>query len=369
MTLAQNPLTDRLDELRGAAPTSRHNARTIAALTANPGCARRALLDAAAVDKTVIARELGFPPQFGQSPFAITRGNSFEAMVKSHGCAELLRLLREELGLSIPEVGYHDLATVGDNATNSIRYQRTKQLLGQALSSGQGTLFDHPMLRLEIAGATAYLEPDVVALQIGGKYHVVEIKSFAIVDGQADPAQVASAARQSAVYVLAMRELLRELGYSSKEIAEKLSDESILVAAKDFTNRPVAAKLDLRKQLAVIGRQLSRLTSIHSLLDLVPAGASFTPGEGLSDTVSAIPSRYAPECMSSCELAFACRAEARANGSVDTLGRGVCDDLGGIDNLDTVLALAEGTLEPGPEHADIAEMLRQAQALRLEVAG
>ncbi|MFD4407280.1 hypothetical protein ACFWPH_31385 [Nocardia sp. NPDC058499] len=365
MTLAQNSLTDRLDELRGAAPASRHNARTIAALTANPGCARRALLDAAAVDKTVIARELGFPPQFGQSPFAITRGNSFEAMVKSHGCAELLRLLREELGLSIPEVGYHDLATVGDNATNSIRYQRTKQLLGQALSSGQGTLFDHPMLRLEIAGATAYLEPDVVALQIGGKFYVVEIKSFAIVDGQADPAQVASAARQSAVYVLAMRELLRELGYSPDDVAH----ESILVAARDFTNRPVAAKLDLRKQLAVIGRQLSRLTTIDSLLDLVPAGASFTPGEGLSDTVSAIPSRYAPECMSSCELAFACRAEARAQGSVDTLGRGVCDDLGGIDNLDTVLALAEGTLDPAPEHADIAEMLRQAQTLRLEVAG
>lgn len=365
MTLAQKSLTTRLDELRGAAPAGRHNARTIAALTANPGCARRALLDAAAVDKTVIARELGFPPQFGQSPFAITRGNSFEAMVKAHGCAELLRLLREELGLSIPEVGYHDLATVGDNATNSIRYQRTKQLLGQALSSGQGTLFDHPMLRLEIAGATAYLEPDVVALQIGGKFYVVEIKSFAIVDGQADPTQVASAARQSAVYVLAMRELLSELGYSPDAVAH----ESILVAARDFTNRPVAAKLDLRKQLAVIGRQLSRLTSIDSLLDLVPAGASFTPGEDLPETVSAIPSRYAPECMSSCELAFACRAEARAQGSVDTLGRGVCDDLGGIDNLDTVLALAEGTLEPAPEHADIAEMLRRAQTLRLEVAG
>ncbi|MGW0177753.1 hypothetical protein [Nocardia sp. NPDC003345] len=364
MMPAEKSLTARLDELRGAAATSRHNARTIAALTANPGCARRALLDAAAVDKTEVARELGFPAQFGQSPFAITRGNSFEAMVKAHGCAELLRLLREELGLTIPEVGYHDLATVGDNATNSIRYQRTKQLLGQALTSGQGTLFDHPMLRLEIAGAPAYLEPDVVALQIGGKFYVVEIKSFAVVDGQADPAQVASAARQSAVYVLAMRELLRELGRSPDDVAH----QAILVAARDFTNRPVAAMLDLRKQLAVIGRQLSRLTSVDALLDLVPPGASFTPGEGLRDTVAAIPSRYAPECMSSCELAFACRAEARDNGSVDTLGRGVCDDLGGIDNLDTVLGLAEGALTPGPEHADIAEMLRRAHALRLEVA-
>lgn len=358
-------LTAKLDQLRGSAPTTRHNARTIAALTANPGCARRALLDAAAVDKAAIAQALGHPPQFGQSQFAITRGNAFEAMIKANGCAELLALLRDKLDLTLPEVAYHDLATVGDNAGNTVRYQRTRQLLADAIRSGTGTLFDHPILRLDIAGVPAYLEPDVVALQIEGQFHVVEIKSFPVVDGRADPVQVASAARQSAVYVLALRELMTAIGESPSLVA----DTAILVCTKDFSNRPTAEKVDLRKQLAVISRQLSRLTAITALTDTLPPDATFEPGERLESTLSAIPARYAPECMSTCDLAFSCRAEARAGGSVDVLGRGVCDDVGGIDQMDTVLGLADGTLAPGPEHADIAEKLRIAHRLRLEIAG
>lgn len=356
----------RLDWLRGDAPAARHNARTIAALTANPGCARRALLDAAAVDKAAVARELGFPPRFGQSQFAITRGNAFEAMVKANGCAELLALLRDQLGLTVPEAAYHDLSSVADNTGTGVRYRRTRQLFEHALASGEGTLFDHPMLRLGIAGATAYLEPDVVALRLGGQFHVVEIKSFPVVDGRADPAQVAAAARQSAVYVLALRQLVAELGGDDRAL---VSHNAILVCPADFTNRPTATLVDLRKQIAVIDRQLSRLTSISALVDALPEDASFAPGPRLAGTIAGIGARYSPECMSSCELAFACRAEARGGGSVDVLGRGVCDDLGGLDDMDTVLGLADGSLTPSDELGDIADLLRRAHRLRLEVAG
>ncbi|WP_054813293.1 hypothetical protein [Nocardia arizonensis] len=360
-----NDLSARLERVRDTAPTCRHNARTIAALTTNPGCARRALLDAAAVDKAALARELGDPPRFGQSQFAITRGNTFEAMVKANGCAELVALLRETLGLSIPEVGYLDLNTVGDNASNAVRHQRTRQLFGRAVRDNDATLFDHPLLRLDIAGAPAYLEPDVVAVQIEGQFHVIEIKSFPVIDQQADPTQVATAAKQAAVYALALRQLFTELGEST----ELVSHNAILVCARDFSNRPTAAVVDLRKQLAVVSRQLSRMTSVENLLDLLPPGATLAPGPDLADTVAAVPARYAPDCMSHCDLAFACRDEARAAGSVDALGRGVCDDLGGIDSIATALGLADGSFAPGPEHADIAAVLRAAHRLRLEVAG
>ena len=79
-----------LDRLRGPGPGKRHNARTIAALTANPGCSRRAVLDAAGVDKPKLAQHIGFPASFGQSRFALARGNGFEAMLKADGCALLL---------------------------------------------------------------------------------------------------------------------------------------------------------------------------------------------------------------------------------------------------------------------------------------
>lgn len=61
----------RLARIRGRALAKTHNARTIAALASNPGCARRAILDAAGVDKQRIAAYAGFPAPFGQSRFAL----------------------------------------------------------------------------------------------------------------------------------------------------------------------------------------------------------------------------------------------------------------------------------------------------------
>jgi len=54
----------RLARIRGRALAKAHNARTIAALASNPGCARRAIMDAAGVDKQRIAAYAGFPAPF-----------------------------------------------------------------------------------------------------------------------------------------------------------------------------------------------------------------------------------------------------------------------------------------------------------------
>lgn len=105
----------RLARIRGRALPRSHSARTIAALASNPGCARRAILDAAGVDKQRITAYAGFPAPFGQSRFALARGNAFEAQVKADGGAELLTLLREHLNLPIPEAHYDDLSEVGSD--------------------------------------------------------------------------------------------------------------------------------------------------------------------------------------------------------------------------------------------------------------
>jgi hypothetical protein len=180
---------DRLDLLRGPVPPRPHDARAIAALAANPGCARRAVLDAAGIDKDATATHLGFPAPFGQSPFAITRGNVFESLVKESGCAELLRLLRDILDLPIPLAAYNDLGDVGGNPSAHLRHSHTRKLIDRAARDADdaGTLYDHPLLRLDIAGHSSYLEPDVVAFRLGGLFRIVEIKSFAVVDGQAEP--------------------------------------------------------------------------------------------------------------------------------------------------------------------------------------
>ncbi|GAA4237749.1 hypothetical protein GCM10022254_50830 [Actinomadura meridiana] len=351
-----------LDRLRGGAPPRNHDARTIAALTSNPGCARRGVMDAAGVDKNAVARELGFPAPFGQSQFAITRGNVFEAQVKADGCAELLTLLRDRLGLDVPEVAYDDLEVVDGSEGREQRHARTRRLLVRALETGAGTLFDHPLLRLEIGGQPAYLEPDVIAFQLAGRLHVIEIKSFAVVDGQAEPEQVAAAARQSAVYVLALRRLLVELGHDPGRV----SHDVFLVCPENFSNRPTATPLDVRPQLAVLERQLARLARVDELLAELPDDLSFEPGEALASSVRAVGARYAPECMSDCEMALFCRDEARACGETGALGRSVRDDLGGVDTIEAALALADGSHAPSDDLAETAEQLRAASRLRAE---
>ncbi|MBW8486156.1 hypothetical protein [Actinomadura parmotrematis] len=351
-----------LDRLRGDAPPRNHDARTIAALTANPGCARRGLMDAAGVDKDAVARHLGFPAPFGQSQFAITRGNGFEQQVKENGCAELLTLLRERAGLDVAEVAYDDLEVVAGGEGRELRHARTRALLGRALDGDAGTLFDHPLLKLDIAGQPAYLEPDVIAFQLAGRFHVVEIKSFAVIDGQAEPEQVAAAARQAAVYVLALRRLVAELGHDPARV----SHEVFLVCPENFSNRPTATALDVRPQLATVERQLARLTRVDRLVEALPDGLTFALGEELPETVRAVEARYAPECMASCEMAIFCRDEARACGATGVLGRSVRDDLGGVDSVAAALELADGTREAPPELAELAGQLRTAARLRAE---
>jgi hypothetical protein len=358
-------LVERLDQLRGPVAPRNHNARTIAALTSNPGCARRGVLDAAGVNKGEIARHLGFPSGYGQSRFAIGRGNAFEAQVKADGCADLLHVLRERLGLSIPEVAYADLSTVGGNASREVRYARTRSLLAHAVGDNDdaGTMFDHPMLRLEIAGYYAYLEPDLIAFRAGGRFYVVEIKSFPVIDGQADPAKVAAASRQAAVYVLAMRRLLAELGHP----ADAVADEVVLVCPENFANRPTASLVDVRRQLGVLERQLGRITRLEAVLDALPEAMTLDPAkpaEDVATSVRAIDASYTPDCLGTCEMAYFCRDEC--HGSTRALGRGTHDDLGGVDSVDTVLGLARGTLTPGVGQEEIASLLRFAHHLREE---
>jgi hypothetical protein len=325
-------------------PPRRHNARTIAALTSNPGCKRRAVIDAAGIDKSALAKAVEFPAAYGQSQFAITRGNAFETRMKADGCAELLRLLRETLDIELPgDVTYTDLDDVGDDQDLRHAHARTH------LTSATGpALYDHPLLKLSVAGKDVFLEPDLVAFQHHGRYHVVEIKSFPVIDRQADPAKVAAAATQAAVYVLALRTLLGD--------PDAVSHDIVLVCPADFGSRPVAVTVDVRRQLSVLEHQLGRMVRVDRILADLPSDLTFRldlnrPARQLGEAVGAVEPCYSPSCLSSCELAFFCRNEGRKRTA--SLGTNVRDDLGGVETVDEVLALAEGN-----EDTEVATMIR-----------
>jgi hypothetical protein len=342
------------------------DARALAALAANPGCRRRALLDGAGVDKGALADALGSPAPFGQSQFAFARGNAFEARVKAHGGLELLRLVTEHLGGRAPaaageEARVPDLTAAGPEG----RVARTALALREATAGADGgawTLLDHPLLALDVAGSPAYLEPDAVVVDPDGRWTVVEIKSFPMVDGSADAAKVGAAARQSAVYVLALERV------AARTEGARVADRVLLVCPKDFSNLPAASVVDVRKQLSVTRRQLERLTRIEDIARALPDGTTFDvagcSGEQLTAAVEAVPAAYAPECLAACELAFHCRGRARGAGAVESLGRGVRGDLGGLTTVGEVLAAARG--EAGDAADPAVAALRRAAALRAE---
>ncbi|WP_374295895.1 hypothetical protein [Streptomyces olivochromogenes] len=356
-------LRQRLAELRGPdVPAKALDARALAALAANPGCRRRAILDGAGVDKTALASAIGAPSSFGQSQFAFIRGNAFEARVKADGGAELLRLAHTRLdpGAEPPrEARVPDLSAAGPEG----RTARTALALREATEArGSWTLLNHPMLALDVAGCPAYLEPDAVVVHPDGGWTVVEIKSFPMLDGSADPAKVGAAARQAAVYVLALEEVARRL-----TPAPPVRHEVLLVCPKDFTNLPTGCAVDVRKQRAVTARQLVRLTRLQDIADTLPEGTCFAPGlpaDALTAAVDSVPATYAPECLSACEMAFHCRERSRAAGAVTTLGRPVRADLGNLTTVEDVLSAARG--DSGDPDDPAVAALRRAAALRAE---
>ncbi|MEW1641538.1 hypothetical protein [Streptomyces sp. NPDC091219] len=355
-------LRQRLAELRGPdVPAKALDARALAALAANPGCRRRAILDGAGVNKAVLADALGSPSAFGQSQFAFMRGNAFEARVKADGGAELLRLVHEKLdpGAEPPtRARVPELTALGPEG----RAARTALALREASEAAAWTLLDHPMLALDVAGSPAFLEPDAVVVHPDGSWTVVEIKSFPMLDGSADPAKVGAAARQSAVYVLALEEVAARL-----EPAPRVRHRVLLVCPKDFSNLPTASAVDVRKQHAVTGRQLARLTRIEDIADTLPEGICFAPDRPpaeLTAAVESVPAAYAPECLAACELAFHCRDRSRTAGAVTTLGRSLRADLGDLTTVDEVLSAAHG--ESGDPDDPAVAALRRAAALRAE---
>lgn len=332
------------------------------------------------MDKARLAGALGAPSGFGQSQFALTRGNAFEARVKADGGAELLRLVHTLLdpGAEPPAAAaVPDLTAHGPEG----RTARTALALREAVRAGGWTLLDHPMLALDVAGSLAFLEPDAVVVHPDGSWSVVEIKSFPMVDGAADPAKVGAAARQAAVYVLALEEVAARLAGEPEERGGQEPEERagegvavprvrhrvLLVCPKDFSNLPAGSAVDIRKQRAVTARQLARLTRVEEIADALPEGTCFAPdrpAEELTAALEAVPASYAPECLSACELAFHCRERARAAGAVTRLGRPLRAELGGLATVEEVLAAAHG--ESGDPDDPAVAALRRAAALRAE---
>ncbi|WP_329176825.1 hypothetical protein [Streptomyces sp. NBC_01477] len=333
------------------------------------------MLDAAGIDKAALAMRIGHEPRFGQSPFALTRGLAFEELVKRDGYAELFRLLRAEVNAHVAEAGVADLNDVGGTTSLPLREKETRRLIRHLAAGNEDRLIlDHPVLNLEVAGRTAYLEPDALTHRIEGRFHLVEIKSFPAIDGQASPIGVAEAAKQAAVYAIALRRTFTKVGLDEDLIA----DQFLLVCPKDFSNRPYGRLVDIRQERDAIAFQLHRLRRAEDIAKLLPKNATFDLSEEsarsraeLDWSVAALDASYTPECLSFCEMARYCREEADVCATPARLGSAVRNDLPGLDSTDTALTHLDGTAVPAADtgQTEVIELLRKANHLRVARRG
>lgn len=360
-----------LSQIRGSIPAGRSNARSVAALADNPGCGRRRVLDAAAVPLHVMAERTGYDSGRGQSPFAISSGVTFEdGLKKRSGYAKLAEAVKDFIAL--PQKPSILDASKGKGRLGSAEWLDSRvamtdeALKAMALGSNKAPhIVDHPMLTFTGGGSTAYLEPDALAFRVGGELELVEIKSFPVIDGQADGTKVSKMAGQSAVYVLALRQALERMGLDPELVRWSV----ILVAPSNFGRFAVAHRVPLRKKAKSIQRVLDRTGSVHDVLKDLPA--DFTVDvedadvsarrERTSEMLALLAPRYVPECLSACDLAQFCREEALEADDPSRLGRAAHDTLGDVPTVQRALDLARNrSLRPQGADKDVADSLRSA---------
>ena len=346
----------------------------MAALTENPGCSRRRIVDAAGLKAHELADRLGHPTLRGQSPFAIETGNRFEDRLKKRsGYALLVEALAPFVDLPAPpDLTVEDVNLVGQPADPQkwmeARLAKTDDALARIArgSADAPHIVDHPVLRLDLTGSSVNLEPDALAFRVGDKLELVEIKSYAVIDGQADPAKVSATAAQSAVYHMALRATLERLGFDPELLAWSV----ILVAPRNFGRTPTAHRIPLKKRSAALARVLASVPRVGELLNDLPPGLSFDIGwteadseparKALNNVVSAIDALYVPECVQNCDMAKFCRSEAWSNDDPSRVGRTARDSLAGVSSLSEALALARSAVPADHSDADVGDALRDA---------
>ena len=378
---------DPIAGFRGAFPRQALDARRVAGLLEAPGCHRRLIIDASSVNIPLLAALLECPPS-GLSPHATRRGQRFERLVLDNAMAELVPLGRTHLGMDIRDVRQADLNKsqlrtqhpgLDSNGIQRLRLAETRRHV-QAMLHDAGTalnLIRHPLIAFELGGVTTHLEPDVLSYASGRLLTPIEVKSFPLQNKTyADPNKVGAAARQVAVYVHALRQLVEACGASSARVA----DRALLVLTSGFSIRPDASVINIAEHVGHLERALKDHPHVGDLLaDLprvVPLPESLSPNATeaekrdaraqAKEAVGQLPMRYGDGCSSCPMLAF-CSNEAKRTDAIAQLGTRAANVCGDVTTVGAAFDLIAGRRLPanGAERAVAHDFQRAAQALEL----
>lgn len=311
----------------------------------NPTCQANTISAVHNVRMADVAIREGYKPTFGQSPFALARGQTFERNLLWDNAERLVNELTRHGVLPEGASGLADFRLAmngGPISGMEVAIEATRDLV---TGIADRSITDAPSV---VASATiriprgvmlpeAILMLDALAIRTDGDRPTLivgEVKTYPDRGGHTSAASLAVARAQAGLYVHALEVLLDELGVTDQIM---ISTTGFLVLSKPGSNFPsVRAQEDLRFQAERARRGFDLLEK--AALGLPP----FDPIEGdPANAVSHADIHYSEACLTFCDRARKCFEDALAAGDPAVLGDDVRRFLGDID-LSRTLELLDG---------------------------
>jgi len=269
----------------------------------NPACDANTVSAVLGTRMRDVAKAEGGTGTFGQSPFALSRGQTFERTIFRDNAARLLQQLSGHSIVPPHAAGFRDLRS---NAFETARAESDAFLKCVHRTKG-----DPPAiwagLAIRIPGDPILPETnliiDLIAARREGdrvRLRIAEVKTYPHRGGYTDPLQLAGARAQCGIYIHALREHLKAQRLDDRIAVD---DEGFLVLTEAGTSfMSIHGAEDLAPQVDRAARGLIRLRTIGR-------GMPADPRHGI-ERVRAAEVEYTDACVGFCDRAATCHDAA-----------------------------------------------------------
>lgn len=330
----------------------------------NPTCEANTLSAVHNVRLDKAAEAVGLGVTFGQSPFAIARGNRFEAGLFYDDAQKLRQALERKHCLPEGSSGFLDLRLKLNRGTRVTTVDQALRETEEWLRRIAGSLSEAesivaaPMIKIPkgviLPEALLIIDAVTVTAGVDGRACITvgEVKVFPDRGGHTDPQQLASARAQAGIYEHALRLAVAALGFADEL---QIATHGFLVFTWPGSNSPsVRAGEDLTYQAIRAERGFDRLEQVA--LGLVRDDDFSADNPALVQRVLEAPTDYSEACLSFCDLAPRCHATALQADAPIVLGGEVARLLGET-TVSRALELMAGLDPADDREADLQRQL------------
>lgn len=330
----------------------------------NPTCEANTLSAVHNVRLDKAAEAAGLKASFGQSPFALARGNVFEAGLFTDDAKRLRAALERKRVLPVDSTGFFDLRLKLNRGTriNTIdeAIAETNEWLHSVAvgPSGTASIVAAPMIKIPkgviLPEALLIIDAVTVTTAADGRARLTvgEIKVFPDRGGHTDPQQLASARAQAGIYRHAL-----SLTAAALDLADHIdiAPDGFLVFTWPGSNSPsIRAGEDLTYQAIRAERGFRRLEEIAQGVVREDDFAADNPK--LIERVLDASTDYSETCLSFCDLAPRCHASAVEADNPVFLGEEVKRLLGDM-TVARAIELLHGSPPADDREADLQRQL------------